>query len=204
MSVFTKLLGGAANIASSFIPGGPLVKAGIKLAIPAIATGLGIKAVSRAVSGNNTQQQLLGGPGGTLPPLALATTQNMAMQQAGAGGLPVPFWKGAGGKLQAPWQDPRIPEYLKQFALDDAYLKTYVRAPKGYVIVRDASGRPFAVNKAVAKQFGLWKPSPKPPISATDYKHFKRNKIIEKRLKKIAGPLIRKHTTAARATSKRK
>jgi hypothetical protein len=105
-----------------------------------------------------------------------------------------------------PWSDPRIPEYLKQFALDDAYLKVAYRAPKGYVVVRDNSGRPFAVNKVIAKQFGLWKAAAKPPISATDWKHYKRNQIIEKRLLKIAAPAIRhKHkSTRTVVVAKRK
>ena len=135
---------------------------------------------------------------------ALAMSQNQAITQQGAGGLPVPWFKGPGGKLQMPWNDPRIPDYLKQFALDDAYLKTYVRAPKGYVILRDSSGRPFAVNKQVARSMGLWKPAAKPPISATDYKHFKRNKTIEKKLRKIAGPVLRKHTTRTVAVSSKR
>ena len=122
--------------------------------------------------------------GMNLPALAMGQTQ--AITQAGPGGLPVPWYKGPGGKLQMPWSDPRIPEYLKQFALDDAYLKIYYRAPKGYVIVRDNSGRPFAVNRAIAKQFGIWRPAAKPPISATEWKHYKRNKIIEKKLRKLA------------------
>jgi hypothetical protein len=119
-----------------------------------------------------------------------------------AGGLPVPWWKGPGGKLQLPWNDPRIPEYLKSFALDDAYLKIYYRAPRGYVIVRDANGRPFAVNKVIARQFGIWRAAAKPPITATDWKNYKRSKTIEKKLLKIAGPAYR--AKQRRAPSKTK
>lgn len=135
------------------------------------------------------------GTGGlpAVPGLGASAATGTAMVVAqGAGGLPVPWWKGPGGKLQMPGSDPRIPEYLKSFALDDAYLKIYYRAPRGYVIVRDSQGRPFAVNKKIAQSFGVWKPAAKPPISATDWKNYKRNQTIEKRLLAIAAPAMRK------------
>lgn len=214
MSLFGKIIKGVANVAANFIPGGSLVKGAVKLAVPTIASAfkkpaakaLGIGTVSaaagaglaRVTTGGSTMQL----PVGTMPSLpALAMAQTGSVQQTSPGGLPVPWWKGPGGKLQLPWNDPRIPEYLKQFALDDAYLKTYYRAPKGYVIVKDASGRPFAVNKAIAKSFGLWRPAAKPPISATDWKHYKRNQVIEKRLIKIAGPALRKRKKSSTAVS---
>lgn len=186
---------------------------------PSIAKGIkgvvkGNKLIKKAVIGTGlvgggiAVNKLASGGQGGLPALPgnLPALQNAAIQQQGAGGLPVPFFKGAGGKLQMPWNDPRIPEYLKQFALDDAYLRIYYRAPRGYVIVRDANGRAFAVNKKIAQQFGIWKPSAKPPISATEYKHYKRNQAIEKKLRKIAAPALRKaHGRATvKATSKRK
>lgn len=133
-----------------------------------------------------------GGGGGGLPALPMAPAQTRAIQSTSPGGLPVPWWKGPGGKLQLPWNDPRIPDYLKQFALDDAYLKPYYRAPRGYVVLRDASGKPFAVNKAMAKAFGLWRPKKKPPISVSDWQAFKKAERVEKKLKKIAGPALRK------------
>lgn len=217
MSLFGKIVKGVANVAANFIPGGSIVKGAVKLAVPALASAfkkpasraLGIGAVSaatgaglaRVTTGGSTMQL----PVGTMPSLpALAMAQNSSVQQTSAGGLPVPWWKGPGGKLQLPWNDPRIPEYLKQFSLDDAYLKTYYRAPRGYVIVKDASGRPFAVNKAIAKSFGLWRPAAKPPISATDWKHYKRNQVIEKRLRKIAAPALRKSRKSVAAPVSRK
>lgn len=103
-----------------------------------------------------------------------------------------------------PWNDPKIAEYLKQFALDDSYLRVYYRAPRGYVIVRDAQGRPYAVLRQIARQFGLWRPAAKPPISATDWKHYKRNQAIEKKLVKIARPALRHHTRPAATKTKRR
>lgn len=218
MSIFSKIMKGVANVAADIIPGGKIIKGIVKVAAPAIksafnkspakavigsagagiATGMGL---ARVTTGGSSMSL----PISSLPTLpGLAMSQTSGIQQQGAGGLPVPWWKGPGGKLQLPWNDPRIPEYLKQFALDDAYLKTYYRAPRGYVIIKDASGRPFAVNKAIAKSFGLWRPAAKPPISATDWKHYKRNQVIEKRLRKIAAPALRKSRKSSSTTVTRK
>lgn len=199
---------GVSSVVSGFVPGGGLINAAVQLALPEKKSSFAAPAgQTYNLGGNGLTTSSFASQGiqqvsSQLPALALA--QNQAIASQGAGGLPVPWFKGPGGKLQMPWNDPRIPEYLKQFALDDAYLKTYVRAPKGYVILRDSSGRPFAVNKQVARSMGLWKPAAKPPISATDYKHFKRNKTIEKKLRKIAGPVLRKHTRKESAPAKRK
>jgi hypothetical protein len=199
---------GVSSAVAGFIPGGGIINAAVQLALPEKKTSFTAPAGQTyniggtGVATSSFASQGIQQVSAQLPVLAMG--QNQAIQQQGAGGLPVPWFKGPGGKLQMPWNDPRIPDYLKQFALDDAYLKTYVRAPKGYVILRDSSGRPFAVNKQVARSMGLWKPAAKPPISATDYKHFKRNKTIEKKLRKIAGPVLRKHTTRTVAVSSKR
>lgn len=203
-------LSGLVDVATSLIPGGGLIKTAVKAVVPAVASiftkkgaatvAAGVGGAAAATLGGN----LLGGGGSkamvpysssggglpALPGLAAAGT-TAAIAATSAGGLPIPWWKGPGGKLQMPWNDPRIPEYLKQFALDDAYLKTYVRAPRGYVVIRDANGKPFAVNRFIAQKFGLWRPTAKPPISATDWKHFRKNKLIERRIRKNFGSAIR-------------
>jgi hypothetical protein len=93
--------------------------------------------------------------------------------------------------------------------LDTSVLKTYFRAPKGYVIVRDpGTGSVVAVRKAIAKAYHLWKPARKPPISASDWHHYQRNQQLEKKLLKIAGPAIRRrhkqHPSAATGGKKGK
>lgn len=117
----------------------------------------------------------------SLPALTGVTASVPMGTTSGPGLLP----RGPGGALQMPWSDPRIPEYLKQFAIDDGYLKTAVRAPKGYVVIRDMQGRPFGVNKQIAKSFGLWKPKKKPPISVRDWEALKRADRTVKKLKKV-------------------
>ncbi|MEJ2746294.1 MAG: hypothetical protein P8123_11525 [bacterium] len=177
----------------------PLISKGEVAA--ATAAGMGLMKVAGGGSAPAAMPSYAGGGG--LPALPVAQTK--AIQSTSPGGLPVPWWKGPGGKLQMPWSDPRIPEYLKQFALDDAYLKTYYRAPRGYVVLRDANGRPFAINKAMAKSFGLWKPRKKPPISVSDWQAFKKAERVEKKLKKIAGPALRRRgyrTVAASASAR--
>lgn len=109
------------------------------------------------------------------------------------GGLGIP--RGPDGGMQMPWSDPRIPRDLRQWALDDKYLKTYYRAPKGYVVVRDQSGRPYALKKEIARQMGWWKPAKKPPISVSDWQAFKKAERVAKKLKKIANSRFVKPTT---------
>jgi hypothetical protein len=91
--------------------------------------------------------------------------------------------------------------------LDTSALKTYYRAPRGYVIVRDpGTGAVVAVRKAIARAYHLWKPARKPPISASDWHHYQRNQALEKKLLRIAAPALRhKHkTTAVRGGGKGK
>lgn len=119
----------------------------------------------------------------------------------------LPAWRGAGGKLQLPWNDPRIPQVVSQFALDDAYLRQSVRAPRGYVVVRDASGRPYCLERAIAIKMRLWKPARKAPISAGEWNKYKTSQRVAKKLLKIAAPEIRrKHRgkTTVTTTTRRK
>jgi len=148
--------------------------------------GAGMSAFSGSSGGN--QLPALPGTGGALMPSQFAKVGTL------------PFWRGPGGGLQLPWNDPRVPEFLKQFSLDDAYLKPYYRAPKGYVVLRDADGKAFACMKAIAKQFGLWKQKPKPPISIRDWHSYQRAKRVEKKLVKIArGAMHHRGHSVARA-----
>lgn len=164
---------------------------GLKLAaraVPGLGTALaayeGVKLVSSLVSPSTPSvSSALPAPptAGQLPLLTPGSTTVPMGSTSGPGLLP----RGPGGSLQWPWKDPRIPEYLKQFAIDDGYLKTAVRAPRGYVVIRDAEGRPFGVNKEIAKAFKIWRPKKKPPISVTDWQSLKRANSTVKKLKKV-------------------
>ncbi len=193
-----KKVGGPLATIASFIPGGGIIAGGLKMAGKALSSPAGRAAVG--VAGLGAGVAALGGFSGAgvggLPALP------------GGGGVPVPSafpsvgtlpaWRGPGGKLQWPWQDPRTAEALKPFALDDAYLRVCYRAPKGYVVVRDASGKPYPVMKWAARRFGLWKPKSKPPISAGDWHKYQTALRVEKKLVKIARHALAKHHRGTR------
>lgn len=195
------VLGKGLDILTDIIPGGNLVQGAIEAVIPQaesfFAGGSSSSTIPTAtVTSGGKSQQLPVLSGLSVPAVAAATTS--AIASTSPGGLPVPWWKGPGGKLQLPWNDPNIAEQLKPYALDDAYLKPYYRAPKGFVVVRDSSNRPFALQKDIAKFFHLWRPAAKPPISATEWKHYKSNKRIEKKLTEVAKPVINEARRKAR------
>jgi hypothetical protein len=203
MGLFAAIGGAIAGVAG-VVKGAKKIWSKIKKPMPKVkvsaATAAGLGVGGLAMGQSLVPVSSSGGlPSVPLGPSAAGTTA--AISSTSPGGLPVPFWKGPGGKLQMPWSDPRVPEYLKQFALDDAYLRTYYRAPKGYIVLRDASGRPFAVNKAIARQFGLWRPKRKPPISVSDWSAFKKAQRVEKKLRKVAGPALRKYSRRSSRTT---
>jgi len=62
------------------------------------------------------------------------------------------------------------------------------RCPKGYVLVTDrATGAKSCVLKCVAREMGLWRARPKPPISAADYRKMRIAARVEKKVKRLAG-----------------
>lgn len=164
-----------AGAALSLVPGGTLAKMGVAVAGGALA--------SRAITG-------ITGSGGL--PAGLPALPGVGPNRAGA--LPVPpmgrtggfgIPRGPGGRMQLPWNDPSVPAFLKQFALDDSYIRPAMRAPRGYVIVRDPDGQPYPVLKSIAQKFKLWKPAKKPPISVRDWQALKRSDRTIKKLRKV-------------------
>lgn len=170
-------------------------------AVPGVGTVLG--AVGAAGAVYDVGKAVFGSSGSSnsgLPALPVGGASPMngpgggiiAPGQTGGFGLP----RGPGGKLQLPWNDPSIAAQLKPFALDDSYLRPYLRAPKGYVVMRDPQGRPFAVLKSEAKRYG-WRPHKKPPISVGEYQSLKRAKRAIHKVQKIHGLIsyVSTHTT---------
>jgi hypothetical protein len=99
-------------------------------------------------------------------------------------------WRGPGGGFQVPGTGPSRGKTLTEYGLpsptlDDSFLKTYYRAPKGYVVVNDGKGKPYPMRKDIARKLGLWKPAKKPPIKVKDYEALKRAHRTTKKLKKI-------------------
>lgn len=82
-------------------------------------------------------------------------------------------------------------------------IDTIHRAPKNYVIV-EKDGQKVAMLKVIAQKFGFWKPSAKPPISATEYRQAKAAGRVANKVERLAKTLDTKPLKVSRTTSCRK
>jgi len=89
------------------------------------------------------------------------------------------------GKRSIFRDDPNVAAFLKQFAIDDRFLKTYHRAPRGFVVLRDPNGDAYALPRKLAQQYAGWKPARKPPISVRDWSAMQRAQSVIKKLRVI-------------------
>lgn len=179
----------------SIVPGGGMVATGLKAASALSTAYTGYQAVKGAVNAvrGKSSPVMSQMPMG-LPALPGMGGRSVAVTpgQTGGGWNPLKWVpRGPGGRMQLPWNDPSVPAFLKQFALDDSFIKPAMRAPKGYVIIRDADGQPYPVLKKVAQQFGLWKPGKKPPISVGEYQALKKADRTVKKMRKIYATIAR-------------
>jgi hypothetical protein len=174
-SVFKKLGGAIAGLgrlasrnplataALSFVPGGNLVSGGLR-ALGTAATVFGAyQGVSSLLGGGSA------GPGPS---------------NVGPMGPGVPAIPGM-GKRSIFRDDPNVHAQLKQYAIAERFLKTYYRAPKGAVMLKDEVGKPYALPKNIAKMYGMWKAAKKPPISVTAWTAFQHSKHVMKQLASI-------------------
>lgn len=108
--------------------------------------------------------------------------------QGGGGGMPM--LPGAAGLPMAPGMgersifrdDPNVVEALKPFAISTRNLKQFFRAPKGFVIMRDAVGDAYGIPKKIAQQYLGWKPAKKPLLSIRDTSALRRAGTAIKKL----------------------
>jgi len=177
--------------ALSMIPGARVGVGALKIA-GAVSTAYGGYQAVKGITG------VMKGPSvGTLPPGGLPALSGLKMSavspgQTGGGMLPSKWIpRGPGGRMQLPWNDPSVPQFLKQFALDDSFIRPAMRAPRGYVIIRDADGQPYPVLKKIAQQFGLWKAAHKPPISVGEFQALKKADRTVKKMRKIYATIAR-------------
>lgn len=189
MSLFGKLgsLAGKGLRSVSALEHVPFVGTALK-ALPVVGTALTVADLaSSAYNAFGPSSAPAASPSGGLPALPPAPGQT------GGFGLP----RGPGGHLQLPTSDPSIAAALKPYSLDDSFLKIRYHAPKGYVVMRDPQGRPFAVLKSMAKHYG-WKPHRKPPISVGEWHALKKAHRTVKKVHKIHGIIqyVSSHTTA--------
>lgn len=97
--------------------------------------------------------------------------------------------------------DPNVSDALKGSVISMAGLKTYYRAPPGYVIRHDEKGDPMGVPKVLARKMpdavrgdAGWRPAKKPPISVRNWealKHAHSTMLSLKRVNKMAHQLGR-------------
>jgi len=152
-------------------------------AVPVLGTAISVASIG--ASALSVGSSLFGG-GGASPGMP----QLPAMPGApGAAGAVSPY----AGQRGIFSNDPNVPDWMKPAAISKGNLRVFYRAPKGYVIRRDAAGDPYGVPKQMAKQYLGWKPAKKPLLSVRDTnairqagRAIKKLQNAEKMAKKIA------------------
>jgi len=147
-----------------------------------------IPGVGNIISGLGTAATLYGGykavsglmGGGSAPPMGMPPGSTPLRGTMSGPGTGMPFDPNM-GKRSIFRNDPNIAETLKPYAIDDRFLKTYHRAPKGFVVLHDAVGDAFAIPKPIAIANHMWKAGKKPPISVGDWsKLLGANRVVKK------------------------
>jgi len=161
--------------------------------VPGLGTVMGAASLAatayggyKAMSGGGTSLPALpsNGPavnlgGGTRSPGLPALPSSM-------GGSPIV------GKRSVFRDDPNIAEALKGFAISQRFLRQSYRSPmKGYVVVRDAVGDPYALPKSMAIKFAGYRPAKKPPISVGEMQALKKADRTVKKVRKIMATVAR-------------
>lgn len=144
--------------------------------VPGLGTALTVANV--ALTGYNAMQGSMGGGGGSLPPSPFGASGSV--YGAGGGFVPSPY----GGQRTVLGNDPNVSEALKGQVISAGNLRTYHRAPRGYVVMRDAKGDPMGVPKHIAKMYG-WKPAKKPLLSIRDTNAIRHAGAVISKLKKF-------------------
>lgn len=154
--------------------------------VPGLGTVVNAVGIAGGVAGAvSALSNRSGGSGSGLP-----------MLPSGRGGLPMlPGTAGAPsivGDRSIFRNDPNIAEALKQWAISKGNLRVSYRSPmKGYVVVRDSNGDPFALPKDLARKYAGWKAGKKPPISVGDWQAVKRADKTVKKVRKVMTTMIR-------------
>lgn len=176
---FGKLLRGVSKIGRSIAKVGNIPVIGnVAKAVPGLGTVLSV-----AGAGYTAYDLLKGNGGGGMP----ALPQGSFPALPGTPGAPAVV--GQRGVFQ---NDPNIAAALEPWAISRANLKTSYRSPvKGYVIVYDKNGDPYALPKFLAKKFAGYKESKKPPISVGDWEAVKRADRTIKSVRKIMTTMVR-------------
>jgi len=144
-------------------------------AVPGLGTALTVASIG--LTGYQAMTQG-GGGGGGLPPSPFGPAGSMN----GPGGGFAGFSGGMVGKRTVFGNDPNVPDNLKSQVISKGNLRTYYRAPKGFVVMKDSVGDPMGVPKYIAKMYG-WKPAKKPLLSIRDTNAIRHSGAVIKKLK---------------------
>lgn len=183
--MFGSLLKGAVSLVKS---GGSALASVGRAAnkIPGVGAIPVVGNVLAAAGGLATASSLLGGGGGGGLPALPAVSGGLPTLLPGAG---APAIVGDRGVFQ---NDPNIAKALEPFAISKTNLRIAYRSPiKGFVVVRDSVGDPYALPRALARKYAGWKPSKKPPISVGDWEAVKRADRTIKKVRKITSTMTK-------------
>ena len=93
---------------------------------------------------------------------------------------------GRSGRELMPYEGTEFDKIGRPIAVHAEMIeRAYV--PPGYVVVDMPDGERIGVLRNVARSMGLWRPRPKPPITAGDARAIRRANSARKRVKKLAG-----------------
>jgi len=223
---FLDILGKGVDLLTDFIPGGNLVQDLAENVIPGAEEffeGTLDDMLSESTSPDPTTTEMLptqytGIPSGPAMPESLSNdfpllqfAQGVAADIFNSGGgvpavtnssMPMPTYQGAQAAPAVSGNLPCTVASLRPVELPQTAMRVYYRAPKGYVII-PVQGVKRCLRKDVARQFG-WKPNKKPPISATQWGHYKSAEKVKKILRKVASKEITEARRSAKASAKKR
>lgn len=147
------------------------------------------------ITGSALRSPLVKGAAGMVPGLGTALTvasvgMNVmgGIRGSGSGGMPpmpgMPSMPGM-GERKIFRNDANVPDALKPYVISRGDLKSYHRAPAGFVIRHDQNGDAFAVPKKIARDYFGWKPAKKPLLSIRDTNAIRRAGTVINKLKKF-------------------
>lgn len=87
--------------------------------------------------------------------------------------------------------DPNIAKMLQAYAISKSNLRTYFRAPKGFVVLKDEKGDSYGLPKFLARKMGMWKPAKKPLLSISDTNAIRQAGSAIKKLQKAEKQAMR-------------
>lgn len=183
--------------------------------IPGI--GLGIVAAEMIGGGLNLASKLGGGGGGgAMPQLPMLPAPGAMAATAGGGMGPMDAFAmqaaatGRRGSVAMPPMTMEMIQQLQAAGLMTGFkdLRVFRRSPrKDHVVVHpvgaDGGVATFALHKKLARTWGLWSPSAKPPISAGDWNAIRRANAVVKKLKGMNSDVRKVSNFGQRASAPR-